>query len=397
MKLGILKEIKAGEYRVFMTPGEVASCVDDGHEVYVEKDAGAMAGFGNAEYLAVGALLKTREEIFQQCDVVAKVKEIEAEEYDMLRENQIVFSCIHPAAHPEEVDALLKHKVISFAAEDSHRHGSPNCEAAGKAGVFMGLYAMLTFNGGSGKFVSGLGTAPGIHALVLGCGVVGKAAIEVLQSMGAWVTVAATNVGHLRAISSQYDGKVNTIISNRYNIKKILPTVDMVVNCVRWDKSNTHYLIDREMVRSMQKGAVIVDISNDYGVIETFHETTHEDPIYVDEGVVHYCVSNIPSAIANSASIAYGAAVEKHIRSILNNGVAEACARDGYLRRAMVTYHGLLTHEETSQIQHRPWIQPEKVLKLEGRELDLAPRNTVAESSLFYTAEQIAAIESETL
>ena len=303
--------------------------------------AGERAGFPDREYEEVGAVLSDRYEIYRECDMVAKVKEIDPSEYPLLREGQIIFTCIHPAAHPQEVDELLKKKVTAFAAEDS-------------------------------------------HALVLGCGIVGKAAIEVLQSLGAWVTVAATNVGHLRTIASKYDGKINTIVSNRYNIRRILPQVDMVVNCVRWDKSNTQFLIDRSMVASMPKGSVIVDISNDYGVIETFHETTHDNPTYVEEGVVHYCVSNIPSAIANSTSIAIAAAAEPHIRSILNNGIAEACAKDGFLRRSMVTHKGYLTHEETSQIQNRPWIQPEKLLGLEGRKLDYAPKNTVAVSENYY-------------
>ena len=384
MRLGMLKDIKQGEYRVIMTPGSIADCIDDGHEVFVEHLAGAAAGFPDEEYEKVGATITTRENIWANCDLIIKVKEIEESEYPFLRENQIIYTCIHPAAHKQEVDALLDKKVIAFAAEDTHRHGSPNCEAAGKAGVFMGLYAMLSFNGGCGKFVSGLGTAPGIHALVLGCGTVGKGAIEVLQNMGAWVTVAATNVGHLRAISERYDGKINTIISNRYNIETLLPHVDMVVNCVRWDKSNTEYLITRDMVASMRPGSVIVDISNDYGVIETFHETTHADPTYIEEGVVHYCVSNIPSAISQSASMAYSSGITPHIRSILNNGVAGACIRDGFLRRGLVTYNGYLTHEETSQIQHRPWVQPEKILGIEQESLDPAPKNTVAVSTLFY-------------
>ena len=242
----------------------------------------------------------------------------------------------------------------------------------------------MTMNGGNGKFISGLGTAPGIKVLVLGCGVVGKAAIEVLQGMGAWVTVMATNIGHLREISSIYDGKVNTMISNKYNISKILPKVDMVVNCVRWDKSNKDYLITRDMVKSMEKGSVIVDISNDYGAIETFRETTHHDPTYIEEGVVHYCVSNIPSAISHSASIAYAAAVNTHIKNILNKGVKRACIEDGYLRRGMVTYKGFLTHEETSQIQNRPWIQPEKIMGITDEKLDYAPHNTVATSQNYY-------------
>ena len=385
MILGILKDIKKDEYRVILTPSEIATYVKNGHVVFVEENAGKAAGFNDSEYKAVGARITNKYEIFQKSQLITKVKEIEPAEYSLIRENQIIYTCIHPAAHKNEVDALLDKKVISFAAEDTHRNGSPNCEAAGKAGVFLGLYALMTITGGKGKFVSGLATAPGINVLVLGCGTVGKAAIEVLQSMGAWVTVMARDIGHLREISVKYEGKINTAVSNSYNIQRILPKVDMVVNCVRWNKNNKGYLISREMVRSMEPGSVIVDISNDYGVIETFHETTHEDPIYIEEGVVHYCVSNIPSAIAHSTSIAYAAAVDKHISSILNNGVKEACRRDGYLRRGLVTYKGYLTHEETSQIQNRPWIQPEKILNLENSYMDVAPHNTVAHSENYYT------------
>ena len=390
MIIGLLKDIKKGEYRTILTPSEVATFVEDGHQVLVQTGAGAGAKFNDEEYIEAGAkIVSTAKEIYDNSEMVVKVKEIEASEYDMLREGQIIFTCIHPAAHPEEVDALLNKKVISFAAEDTHRYGSPNCEAAGKAGAFFGLSALMTIHGGKGVFVSGLGAAPGVNALVLGCGIVGKAAISVLQSMGAHVTIAATNIGHLREMSSKYHGKVDTIISNKYNLKKLLPSIDLVVNCVRWDKNRKDYLIDREMVASMEEGSVIVDISNDYGVIETFRETTHEDPTYVEEGVVHYCVSNIPSAIAQSTSIAYAASVFNNIRNILNYGVAEACVKDGYLRRGMVTYKGYLTHEETSQIQNRPWIQPEKIMGIEKRKLDPAPKNTVAVSDNYYDPESI--------
>lgn len=386
MKLGLLKDIKEGENRVILTPSEVASYVEKGHQVLVAKGAGAAAKFSDDEYVDAGAQISTNEDIYKECDMVVKVKEIEPSEFGMLRENQIIFTCIHPAAHREEVDALLEKKVISFAAEDTHRHGSPNCEAAGKAGAFFGLYSLMTINGGKGKFVSGLGAAPGVNALVLGCGVVGKGAISVLQSMGAHVTVAATNVGHLRDLSSKYHGKIDTIISNKYNIKKLLPNIDIVVNCVRWDKSKTEFLIDRAMVASMEEGSVIVDISNDFGVIETFRETTHAEPTYIEEGVVHYCVSNIPSAIAQSTSISYAASVYNNIANILDYGVKEACVKDGFLRRGMVTYKGYLTHEETSQVQDRPWIQPEVILGLENhKKLDKAPKNTVAFSDNFYT------------
>ena len=385
MKFGVLKDIKNGEYRVVATPAEVSILVGDGHEVYVASKAGYAAGFDDEEYAAAGAVIATtNEEIWAACDFVAKVKEIEASEYDLMREGQMIYCCIHPAAHREEVDALLEKKVIAITAEDSHRYGSPNCEAAGKAGAFMGLWSMMTTNGGSGKFVSGLGAAPGIKALVCGAGTVGRGAIEVLQTMGAWVTVADINIGALREISTKYDGKVNTIISNRYNLAKEISSTDLVVNCVRWPKNAAEFMIDRQMVASMRRGSVIVDVSNDYGCIETFHETTHEDPIYIEEGVVHYCVSNIPGAIAGSTSVAYAASILPHFRAIMNQGLEAACAKDGFLRRSLTAYKGYLTHEETSGIQNRPWVQPEAILGIEDQQLDPAPKATVTRSENYY-------------
>lgn len=384
MIFGVLKDIKKHEYRVIATPSEVATIIRDGHKVIVQKDAGSKAGFIDEKYIEVGAeIADTKEEVYERCDFVAKVKEIEPCEYELLREGQIVFTCIHPAAHEEEVQALLDKKVIAFTAEDSHRYGSPNCEAAGKIGAFLGLESLLTTNGGSGKFVSGLAGAPGIKALILGCGMVGKNALQVLHSMGAWVTVMDVNIAALREVERMYDGKVNTQISTKYNIEKILPEIDLVLNCVKWPKGNNEFLIDRDMVRSMEEGSVIVDISNDYGVIETFHETTLDNPRYVEEGVVHYCVSNIPSTIARSVSISYAAAVLPHIRNIMNLGIEEACIRDGFLRRSLTTYKGYLTHEETSAIQNRPWIRPEDILQIVDEKLDYAPPATITRSNNF--------------
>lgn len=225
-----------------------------------------------------------------------------------------------------------------------------------------------------------------MNVLILGGGVVGQAALSVLHALGAWCTVMDINIGTLRSLSRQYNEQVNTMISTKENIKKILPQMDMVLNCVKWPKGRTDYLIDRDMLKLMEKGSVIVDISNDdQGAIESFHETTHENPRYVEEGIVHFCVSNIPGAIANSTSVAYAASVLPHFRSILNNGVAEACARDGFLRRSLTTYKGYLTHEETSALQNRPWIRPETILNIEDRHLDPAPPATVTRSDNFIT------------
>ena len=386
MKFGILKDIKNGEFRVIATPTEVSTLVADGNEVYICSGAGHKAGFDDEDYAKAGGIVvQTNEEIWAGCDFVAKVKEIEESEYGLLREGQIIYTCIHPAAHRAEVDALLDAKVIAFTAEDSHRYGSPNCEAAGKAGAFMGLWAMMSNNGGCGKFASGLAGAPGVRAVVCGVGTVGKAAVEVLVNLGCQVTAADIDIGILRDISSKYNGRISTMICNRYNLEKILPSTDLVINSVRWPKDAEDYMIDRGMVASMRRGSCITDISNDYGCIETFRETTHDDPIYIEEGVVHYCVCNIPGAIAGSTSISYAAGVLPHFRNIIKNGVAGACVRDGFLRRSLAVYKGYLTHEETSGIQDRPWIPPEKILGIEDQPLDPAPKTTVTRSENYYT------------
>ena len=182
MVFGLLKDIKKGEYRTIATPVEIASIKADGHTVLVQKGAGERAGFSDESYVEAGAeIVDTAKEMYERCDFITKVKELEPYEFDMLREGQIIFTCIHPAAHREEVQALLDKKVIAFTAEDSHRYGSPNCEAAGKQGALFGLESMLTINGGKGKFVSGLGGAPGMNVLILGAGVVGRAALDVLH------------------------------------------------------------------------------------------------------------------------------------------------------------------------------------------------------------------------
>ncbi|PFD97012.1 alanine dehydrogenase [Priestia megaterium] len=383
MVFGVLKDKKVGEYRVIMTPLEVAAIKDDGHTVLVQKDAGALAGFTNEQYEKEGGeIVETTEEMYERCDFIAKVKEIEENEYKLLKENQIIYTCIHPAAHKEQVQAILDSKCIAFTAEDSHRFGSVNCEAAGKQGALMGLQAMLTINGGKGKFVSGLAGAPGMKVLILGGGLVGRSALQVLHSLGAWCTVMDVNYGTLRDIGKTYNEKVNTQLSTKQNIKKLLPETDMVINCVKWPKERKDYLIERDMLNLMEKGSVIVDISNDTdGAIESFRETTHAHPTYIENGIVHYCVSNIPGAIANSTSVAYAASVLPHIQSILNSGVKSACIKDGFLRRSLTAYKGYLTHEETSAIQNRPWVRPEDVLHIQGEKLDPAPPATSTRSA----------------
>lgn len=386
MIFGVLKDIKEGEYRVICTPTEVATIVAAGHQVLAQKDCGKAAGFPNKTYEKAGAeIVESAEEMYSRCDMVAKVKEFEESEYGLIRENQIILGCIHPAGHSEEVDAILKSKCIAFTAEDCHRYGSPNCEAAGKQGALFGLESMLTINGGKGKYVGGFAGAPGMNVLILGGGLVGQNALSVLYALGANVTVMDINVGVLRMINDKYDSKINTMFCTKEAIASVLPQTDMVINAVKWPKHRKDFLIDKEMLKLMEPGSVLVDISNDDpGAIESSHETHHDNPRYVVNGVVHYCVSNIPGAVAHSTSVAYAAEMLPAILSILNDGVVEACVKDGFIRRSLTAYKGYLTHEETSGIQNRPWIRPEDILGISDRNLDYAPPATTTKSTNFY-------------
>ena len=386
MIYGILKDSKAGEYRVISTPTEVKSIVAAGHEVLAQHDCGKAAGFSDEKYAEAGArIVMTAEEIWAECDMVAKVKEFTPAEYPLMREGQILLGCIHPAEHPEEVDALLRSGCIAFTAEDAHRYGSPNCEAAGKQGALFGLESMLTIHGGKGMYVGGFAGARRMNVLILGAGIVGRGALEVLHALGANCTVMDINVGLLRTLLSQYKSRINTMLCNKEAIASVLPQTDMVLNCVKWDKSRTDFLIDKEMLKRMDPGSVLVDISNDNpGAIESSHETHHDNPRYVVNGVVHYCVSNIPGAVAHSTSVAYAAEMLPMIMSILNDGVEECCVMDGFYRRSLTVYRGYLTHEETSAVQGRPWIRPEDILGITDRRLDSAPAATVTRSDNFY-------------
>ena len=386
MVFGVLKDVKEGEFRVICTPVEVSSIRAAGHAVYVQKDAGKGAGFSDEAYVKAGAvILDTADEMWEKCDLLAKVKEITPAEYHYLNENKMIYCCIHPAGHPEEVQAILDSKCIAITAEDSHRYGSPNCEAAGKQGALFGLESMLSIHGGKGKYVGGFAGAPGMNVLILGGGIVGQSALSVLYALGANVTVMDINARTLKTLNDQYHSHINTMFCSKQTIASVLPQTDMVLNCVKWPKQRKDFLIDKQMLKLMEPGSVLVDISNDDpGAIESSHETHHDNPRYVVNGVVHYCVSNIPGAVANSTSVALAAETLPMLLNIMNNGLAEACVRDGFIRRSLTAYKGWLTHEETSGVQGRPWIKPEDILGIADRELDYAPPATTTRSRNFY-------------
>ncbi|MBR2491192.1 MAG: alanine dehydrogenase, partial [Ruminiclostridium sp.] len=207
-------------------------------------------------------------------------------------------------------------------------------------------------------------------------------ALSVLHALGANCTVMDINIGVLKTLGERYHNQINTMFCTKETITSVLDQMDMVINCVKWPKQRKDFLIDKEMLKLMEPGSVLVDISNDDpGAIESSHETHHDNPRYVVNGVVHYCVSNIPGAVAHSTSVALAAETLPMLLNILNNGLKEACVRDGFIRRSLTAYKGYLTHEETSCIQGRPWIQPEKILGIADRQLDPAPPATTSRST----------------
>jgi len=364
MIIGTFKECKQGESRVVLTPNEVSELTAGGHTVLVGKGTGENAGFPDESYVEAGAVLKeSMEEIYADAELIVKVKEILPEEYDLLREGQIIFTCLHPAANREEVDVLLDKKVVAFTAEDTHQFGSPNGEVAGKLGALWGAHYLLSVNGGMGKLVGGIGGAPGIQALVIGAGIVGRSAANVLSSLGARVTMMDVNIGVLRDAQYLLPKGIDTMFSNQSNIRQLLPHVDLVINCVKWPKQRKDHLITRDMLKLMRKKAVIIDISADVGgAIETYRPTTYEDPVYEVDGIIHFGVDNIPGAAPHTTSIAYAASVFAHIQSIADHGPEEAARRNPYLRRGLTAYKGILTHEETALIQQRERVSAEKLL-----------------------------------
>lgn len=385
MVFGLLRDCKAGENRVLCTPLEIRAIAAQGHRVLAERGCGLGAGFDDAQYAEAGAeLVPDAAAIFAAADIVGKVKEFEPSEWPLIRPGQILVGCIHPAGHPEELEALLRSGCIAFSAEDSHRFGSPNCEAAGKQGALFGLESLLSIHGGKGKYVGGFAGAPGIHALILGGGMVGRGALSVLHALGARVTLMDVNMGVLRSLSDAYGSRIDTMLCSKEAIASLLPTVDLVINAVKWPKERRDFLIDREMLKLMEKGSALVDISNDEpGAIESSRATTHDAPRYIENGVVHFCVSNIPGAVAQSASAAYAAQMLPFLQSLLNRGVKATCIADGYYRRSLTCYKGILTHEESSAIQNRPWMRPEDALGVAGEALDPAPPATTTRSAHF--------------
>ncbi|MBI3903616.1 MAG: alanine dehydrogenase [Nitrosomonadales bacterium] len=369
MRIGIPKEIKDHEFRVGVTPQGVTALRAAGHDVVVETGAASAIGFSDALYAEAGALIATTPQEIWACDMVIKVKEPQPAEVPLLHEGLILFCYLHLAAARELTEQLLRSKVIGIAYETvlDAQGGlpllTPMSAVAGRLSVQMGAWALTMVNGGRGVLLSGVpGVAPGKVA-ILGGGVVGSNAARIAIGMGADVTLLEKNPARLRALEEQFGANLKTRHSDSAAIEQCVRGSDLVIGAVLVPGKHAPRLISRELVRSMRPGSAIVDIAIDQGgCAETSRPTTHSNPIYVEEGVVHYCVANLPAATALTSTEALTHATLPYALALANQGVARAMLEDAGLRGGLNLCAGRITHGSLAEDLGYPALAPEHAL-----------------------------------
>ena len=371
MKIGVPKEIKVLEYRVGMVPSGVTELVHDGHEVIVETEAGAGIGMTDADYENAGAaVVRTAEEVFERAELIVKVKEPQLAECMMLMPHQVLFTYLHLAADPKQTEALVQSGTTAIAYETvTAPDGSlplltPMSEVAGRLSIQAGAYALQKANGGRGVLLGGVpGVAPG-RVVVIGGGVAGSNAAEMAVGLGAEVTVLDRSVPRLRELSDIYGGRVRTQYSTRRVIDLLMPEADLVVGAVLVAGAAAPKLVTAEHVKTMRAGSVLVDISIDQGgCFETSRPTTHAEPTYVVDEVVHYCVTNMPGAVPRTSTFALTNVTLPFIRALASYGWREALSRDKHLARGLNVHAGHVNHEAVAKDLGYDYLSAEDALR----------------------------------
>ena len=363
MKVGIPKEIKNNENRVGMTPAGVAELVRRGHEVSVQHTAGEGSGFADDEYVAAGArILPTIEAVYRECDMIVKVKEPIEPEYELVRKGQLLFTYFHFACEKELTDAMLKSGAVCLAYETVQLpNGSlpllqPMSEVAGRMATLNGAYYLQKTKGGKGKLISGVPGVSPAKVLVLGGGVVGEAAAMMAAGLGADVTIADISLPRLRQLDIETPANVHTLYSSEHNIRQVLPTVDIVVGSVLVPGDKTPHLITKEMLKLMEPGTVLVDVAIDQGgCFETSRPTTHSDPVYIEDGIVHYCVANIPGAVPNTSTLALTNATLRYAIALADKGWQKACKDDAALAKGLNIVDGKVVFKAVADVFNLPY------------------------------------------
>ena len=362
MLIGIPKEIKDHEYSVGLTPAGAYALVRQGHEVLVQSDAGAQVGFSDAAYLAVGARITRAAAEVWSAEMVVKVKELQATEYALARRGQILFAYLHLAPEPELLDALLRSGVSGIAYETvTDVSGglpllAPMSRIAGKLSIQFGAWALEMTNGGSGVLLGGVpGVAPG-RVVVIGGGAAGANAVRVAVGVGADVTVFDLNTTVLAHLEDLYQGRVKTCYSEPLTLGQHVAAADLVIGATLTPGKLAPKLLSREVLRSMRRGSVLVDIAIDQGgIAETSRPTSHSHPTYLEEGVIHFCVPNMPSAVARTATLALTQATLPYVLELADLGFQAAMSRDASLRAGLQIFAGEVTHRGLAEDVKRPW------------------------------------------
>jgi alanine dehydrogenase len=352
MLIGCPKEIKPQEYRVGLTPAAAREAIAHGHDVIIETGAGAGAGFEDAAYESIGArIVPSAEAVFGEAEMIVKVKEPQAGERKQLRRGQILFTYLHLAPDPDQTRDLLDSGVTAIAYETvTDAQGglpllAPMSEVAGRLSPQVGAWALQKANGGRGVLLGGVPGVGPAEVVVIGGGVVGTQAARVAAGMGADVTVLDRSRPRLRYLDDVYRGVFKTRYASADSTAELIQTADMVVGAVLIPGAAAPKLVTRAQLSTMKRGAVIVDVAIDQGgCFETSKATTHEDPIYEVDGVVHYCVANMPGAVARSSTIALGNATMPFMVALADKGWRQACLDDPHLLAGLNTHEGRLTN-----------------------------------------------------
>ena len=363
MKVGIPKEIKNNENRVGMTPAGVATMTARGHEVFVQHTAGDGSGFSDDEYVGAGAkIVPTIEDVYREAEMIVKVKEPIEPEYNLVRKGQLLFTYFHFACEKELTDAMLKSGAVCLAYETVQLpNGSlpllqPMSEVAGRMATLNGAYYLQKTKGGKGKLISGVPGVSPAKVLVLGGGVVGEAAARMAAGLGADVTIADISLPRLRQLDIETPANVHTLYSSSHNIRQQLPTVDIVIGSVLVPGDKTPHLITRDMLKIMEPGTVLVDVAIDQGgCFETSRPTTHSEPVYTEEGVVHYCVANIPGAVPNTSTLALTNATLRYALSLADKGWRKACQDDSSLAKGLNIVEGKVVFKAVADVFGLPY------------------------------------------
>lgn len=354
MKVGIPKEIKNNEYRVSMTPAGVVELKKHGHVVWVEAGAGFGAGYSDEAYEKVGAkIIDKAKEVYAECDMILKVKEPLKSEYELIRDEQIVFTYFHFASSLELTEAMIKSRAVCIAYETIQTENkrlpllTPMSMVAGRLAIQEGANYLSKINGGKGKLMGGVpGVAPA-NVLVLGGGIVGAESAKMAAGLGANVTLFDIDENRLRYLSEVLPANVTTLFSNQYTIEAAVSTADIIIGAVLIPGGKAPQLVTKSMLSLMEKGTVLIDVAVDQGgCIETCNSTTHENPVYEIEGVIHYGVANMPGAVPQTATRALTNATLPYVLQLANKGWVHATNESTPLKKGLNIVRGIIEHPE---------------------------------------------------